>query len=57
MHPVSCTNSHDVTDLVNHGMVKNKEREYLENRTYFSTKKKNLLTFASDDTNWEVIFL
>ena len=41
MHPVSCTNSHhDVTDLVNHGMVKNKEREYLENRTYFSTKKK-----------------
>ena len=58
MHPVSCTNSHhDVTDLVNHGMVKNKEREYLENRTYFSTKKKNLLTFASDDTFWEVIFL
>ena len=26
MHPVSCTNTrHDVTDLVNHGMVKNTE--------------------------------
>ena len=26
MHPVSCTNSHhDVTDLVNYGMVKNTE--------------------------------
>ena len=24
MHPVSCTNTHDdVTDMVNHGMVKN----------------------------------
>ena len=24
MHPVTCTNTHhDVTDLVNHGMVKN----------------------------------
>ena len=23
MHPVSGTNTHDVTDLVNHGMVKN----------------------------------
>ena len=23
MHPASCTNTHDVTDLLNHGMVKN----------------------------------
>ena len=23
MHPVSCTNTHDVTNLLNHGMVKN----------------------------------
>ena len=35
MHPVSCTNSHhDVTHLVNHGMVKNKKKlEYLETGT------------------------
>ena len=35
MHFVSCTNTHcNVTDLVNHGMVKNtKTYEYLENGT------------------------
>ena len=34
MHPVSCTNNHyDITDLVNHGMVKNTEVKYLENET------------------------
>ena len=32
MHPVSCANIHyDVTDLVNHGIVKYKKTEYLEN--------------------------
>ena len=30
---VSCTNTHEVTDLVNHGMVKNIKLEYLENVT------------------------
>ena len=32
MYPVSCTNMHhDITDLVNHGMAKNKKKnEYLE---------------------------
>ena len=34
MHPISCTKTpHDVTDLVNHGMAKNKKIEYLENGT------------------------
>ena len=23
MHPVSCTNTHDLTDLLNHGIAKN----------------------------------
>ena len=32
MHPVSCTNTyHDVTDLLNRGMVKNTKLEYIEN--------------------------
>ena len=30
MHPVSFTNTHhDITDLVNHGIVKNTEIDYL----------------------------
>ena len=34
MHPYSCTNTdHDVTDLVNHGIIKHKNLGYLENRT------------------------
>ena len=33
MHPVACINTHDVTDLVNHGSFKIKELEYLENET------------------------
>ena len=34
MHTVSCTNTYqDVTDLVNHGMVKNTKPKYLENGT------------------------
>ena len=42
MHPVSFTNTHhDVTDLVNHGMVKKQKLEYLENRTqlFYEIKK------------------
>ena len=40
MHPVSCTNTHhDVTDLINHGMVKN-------TKTWISRE---------DGTFWEVI--
>ena len=34
MHPVSCTNTHhEITDLVNHGMVKNTKTESTENGT------------------------
>ena len=34
MQPVSCTNIHyDVTDLINHEMVKIQKLEYLENET------------------------
>ena len=34
MHPVSYTSTHqDVTNLVNYGMVKNTNIEYLENGT------------------------
>ena len=34
MHLVSCTNTHhDVTDLVNHEMVKTQKLEYLANET------------------------
>ena len=41
MHRVSSTNTHthrDITDLVNHGMVKNTKLEYLETEHNFSTK-------------------
>ena len=33
MHSVSCTNTHDITDLVNYDMVKIQKLEYLENET------------------------
>ena len=58
MHPVSFTNTHhDITDLVNHEMVKNKKLEYLENGTYLFYKIKKFLTCASDDSFLEVIVL
>ena len=40
MHLISCTNTHrDVTDLINHGMVKIKKLEYiLRTEHNFSTK-------------------
>ena len=52
MHPGLCSNTHhDVTDLVNHGMVKNVKLEYLENGTkLFCEINKKFLTCASDDT-------
>ena len=58
MLPVSCTNTpHDVADFLNHGIVKIKKLEYLENETYLFCKKKKFLACASDDTFWEVIVL
>ena len=59
MHSVSCTNTHhDVTDLVNHGMVKNKKNmNILKTECNFFYKIKKILTCASDDTLLEVIVL
>ena len=57
MHPVSCTNTHhDVTDLVNHGMVKNTILNILRTEHNFP-KKLKCLTCASDDTFSAVIVL
>ena len=52
MHPVSYTNTHyDVTDLINHGMIKIQKLEYFENGTQLFYKLKKILTCASDDTS------
>ena len=53
MHPVLCINTHDFTDLVNHGMVKNTRTWLSQERILYETKK--FLTYASDGTFWEVI--
>ena len=51
MQPVSFTNTHhDVTDLLNHGIVKNTKLECLENGTQLFNKIKKFLTCASDNT-------
>ena len=43
MHPVSCTNTHhDVTDLIDHGMVEdNKNLNILRTEHNFSMKSKS----------------
>ena len=38
MQPGTCTNTHHVTDLVNHGMVKNTKPEILKAEINFPTK-------------------
>ena len=51
MHPVSCTYlHHDVTDLVNHGMVQKQKLEHLENGTQLFYETKTFLTCASNGT-------
>ena len=46
---ISCTNTHhDVTDLVNRGMVKNKKPEYLGGGTQLSYETKEFLICASE---------
>ena len=58
MLPVSFTNTHhDVTDWVNHGMVKIQKLEYLEKGTYLFYEIRKFLTCALDDTFLEVIVL
>ena len=58
MHFVSCTNTHhDITDLVNYGMVK-KTKTWLsgeQNITFLWNKK--FLTWTSNNTFWEAIIL
>ena len=56
MHPVLCTNTHhDVTDLVNHGMVKNaKTRITSEQKTTFLRNKK-ILNLCLKWSIWKVI--
>ena len=56
MHPVSCADTHhDVTDLINHGMVKYTKTWIPWGRNIiFLQNKKNQLTYVSDDTFWEV---
>ena len=51
MHPVSCTNTHrDVTDLVNHGMVKNTKDWISWERNIISLRNKKILICTSDKT-------
>ena len=57
MHPGSYTNIHyDVTDLVNHGMIKNAKTLISWERRMIFLKTKKLLTCVSDDTFSEVNF-
>ena len=52
MHPVSCTNNyHDVTDLINRGMVKNTKSWISWERSITFNEIKKFLTCNSDDTS------
>ena len=56
-HLVSCTNTHhDVTGLVNHGMVKN-TKTGISGGQDISIKQKILVTCVSNNTFGEVIVL
>ena len=58
MHLVLCTNTHrDVTDLVNHGMVKNTKTWVSWEGNIIFLRDKKFLICALDDTFWEVIVL
>ena len=54
MHLVSCTNTHrDVTDLVNHEMVKNTKTWISWERNIIFLQNKKFLICALDGTSWE----
>ena len=58
MHPASCTNiHHDVTNLVDHGMVKNAKIWISWERNLTFLPIKTFLTCASNDTFLEVVVL
>ena len=44
VHPVSCTNTHEVTDLVNHSGVNNTKTETSRERSITFPKNKKFLT-------------
>ena len=49
MHFISCTNTHrDVTDLVNHGMVKNAKWHILRSYRFVAEVTFNKIDFVSD---------
>ena len=49
MHPISCTNTHhDVTDLANHEMIKNKKLEYLEKGNITFQRNKRILKLGKN---------
>ena len=53
-----CTDSyHDLTDLVNHGMVENAKVLISWERNITSLRNEKFLTCTSNDTFWEVIIL
>ena len=53
MHPVSCTNTHhDVTDLVNHGMVKNTKTSISRERNIIFLRNKKILNLC---VRWHIL--
>ena len=58
MYLVSGTNTHcDVTDSVNHGMVKNTKAWTSWEKNIIFLRNKKFLICATDGTFWEVIVL
>ena len=58
LHLISCTNTHcDVTDLVNHEMVKNTKTWISWERNIIFLRNKKFLIYALDGTFSEVIVL
>ena len=56
MQPISCTNTHDITYLLNYGIAKNAISNVMRTEQLFY-KVKRFLNCASDDTFREVIVL
>ena len=56
MHTVTCTTTHhDITDLVNLGMVQNTKTWLLWQQNIIFLRNKKFLSYALDDTFWEII--
>ena len=49
IHPVSCTNTHhDITDLVNHGIVKNTKTRISQKQNLLFLRNKTILNFLKN---------